>query len=107
MVFYHALVFLFSALLCLLLVPLVKKWAPAWGLVDKPSERRIHKEPVPRCGGIAIFVSMALVLGWMIVTTCKCPACVEQFAFIKRVLIGALLLFIVGLVMIALALSHM
>ena len=97
MVIYHALVFLFSALLCLLLVPLVKKWAPAWGLVDKPSERRIHKEPIPRCGGIAIFASMVLVLGWIIVTTCKCPICVETFGFMTEVLIGASLLFVVGL----------
>ena len=45
-----------------LLVPLVKKIAPALGLVDEPSERRIHKVPIPRCGGIAVFIATHLAL---------------------------------------------
>ena len=97
MVFYYALVFLLSSVLCFLLVPLVKKWAPIWGLVDNPSDRRIHKDPVPRCGGIAIFVSMAVVLGGVFVTTCKCSICFENFGFIAESLIGSSLLFLVGL----------
>ncbi len=59
----------FAASLCsaLLLVPLVKKLAPVMGLVDEPDERRIHKKPIPRCGGIAVFASthLALVLAFI------------------------------------------
>lgn len=40
----------------LLLVPLMKRVAPLLGLVDQPSERRIHKQPIPRCGGLAVFL---------------------------------------------------
>lgn len=57
-------VFFTSLIAAWLLVPVVKKMAPSLGLVDEPSGRRIHKTPIPRCGGIAVFLSthIALVL---------------------------------------------
>ncbi len=39
-----------------ILVPVVRWLAPALGMVDMPGERRIHKQPIPRCGGIAVFI---------------------------------------------------
>ena len=53
-------VFMTGLAASLLLVPLVKKVAPALGMVDEPSERRIHKIPIPRCGGIAVFLATHL-----------------------------------------------
>ena len=60
----YAAVFLVSVVVAWLLVPVVKKMAPLLGLVDEPSERRIHTIPIPRCGGIAVFAAthIALVL---------------------------------------------
>lgn len=60
----YIVVFLVSVVVAWLLVPVVKKMAPSLGLVDEPSERRIHKIPIPRCGGIAVFAAthIALVL---------------------------------------------
>ena len=58
----YIVVFLTGLVAALLLVPLVKKIAPALGLVDQPSERRIHKTPIPRCGGIAVFAATHLAL---------------------------------------------
>jgi len=58
-------IFLVSLVSAWLLVPVVKKIAPALKLVDEPSERRIHKTPIPRCGGIAVF--MATHLGLLVV----------------------------------------
>ncbi len=34
--------------------------APRVGLIDHPSERRIHVKPVPRAGGIAVYATMVL-----------------------------------------------
>src|SRR5258706_4669566 len=31
------------------------------GLLDQPEPRRVHRRPVPRLGGIAIFISFAAV----------------------------------------------
>lgn len=39
-----------------LLIPLLIKWSPHLALMDRPGERRVHQTPVPRAGGIAIFV---------------------------------------------------
>ena len=58
----YIVVFLVGLVAAWLLVPLVKKIAPFLGLVDMPSDRRIHKTPIPRCGGIAVFLATHLAL---------------------------------------------
>lgn len=58
----YIIIFLVSLVVSWLLIPLVKKIAPALGLVDIPSERRIHKTPIPRCGGIAVFIATHVAL---------------------------------------------
>jgi len=49
----------------LLTTPYVKTIAEKWGAIDYPKRRSLHKEPVPRMGGLAIvfgfFASMALM----------------------------------------------
>jgi len=41
----------------LLLVPLVRKSAVVLGLFDRPNKRKIHLQPIPRVGGVAVFFS--------------------------------------------------
>lgn len=38
------------------LVPLVRRWALSLEFVDRPSQRKIHSNPVPLMGGVAIFI---------------------------------------------------
>jgi UDP-N-acetylmuramyl pentapeptide phosphotransferase/UDP-N-acetylglucosamine-1-phosphate transferase/glycosyltransferase involved in cell wall biosynthesis len=45
----------------LLLTPLVARLAKSLGIVDLPHARKVHQSPVPRCGGLAIALAMALV----------------------------------------------
>jgi UDP-GlcNAc:undecaprenyl-phosphate/decaprenyl-phosphate GlcNAc-1-phosphate transferase len=47
------------------LTPYVRKFAIAKGAMDDPKsdERRVHKEPTPRWGGLAIFAGIVLSLG--------------------------------------------
>lgn len=47
-----------------LITPLVSKLAFKYGAVDDPTrdDRRVHKEPLPRWGGIAIFLGFAVAL---------------------------------------------
>lgn len=35
---------------------------PKWGLMDEPDDRRVHLTPVPRAGGLAIWVTFLVVL---------------------------------------------
>jgi len=41
---------------------LIRK-APAWGIVDVPNPRKIHRKPTPRSGGIAIVFGAGFVYG--------------------------------------------
>lgn len=55
------LVFLGSALLALLLTPLVRRLALRIGSVDHPDQRRVNVAPVPRGGGVAVAAAFLLV----------------------------------------------
>jgi UDP-N-acetylmuramyl pentapeptide phosphotransferase/UDP-N-acetylglucosamine-1-phosphate transferase len=46
-----------SAVLAWLLTPLARRAARAAGMVDQPSTRRINTVPVPRGGGVAVFIA--------------------------------------------------
>ncbi len=48
---------LLPLLFSLALTPLVRRFAPKFGLVDMPNARRINKKPMPTGGGVAIFFS--------------------------------------------------
>jgi len=41
---------------------LLRRWAPAWGLVDRPGPRKVHDEPTPLGGGIAVWISVVTPL---------------------------------------------
>lgn len=55
-------VFVIALLGALLATPLVIRWARRWGLVDEPGTRKVHRQPVPRVGGIAIAVPMLVAV---------------------------------------------
>lgn len=57
-IYIYAGVFLTSLLLSLLLVPLTKKLAFAFKVIDYPSSRKSHSEPVPLLGGLGIYFSV-------------------------------------------------
>jgi UDP-GlcNAc:undecaprenyl-phosphate/decaprenyl-phosphate GlcNAc-1-phosphate transferase len=48
-----------AALASFLLTPLAIRFAPRLGTIDRPgAERRIHKQPIPRSGGLAIALAV-------------------------------------------------
>ena len=54
---------LFSSIgLSLILTPICRALAVHFGMVDQPSVRRINKTPIPRGGGLAIFITLAATL---------------------------------------------
>lgn len=61
---YPLLTGLIALLITWALTPLVRKLAFKYGAVDDPKrdDRRIHKEPLPRWGGIAIYVGIAVAI---------------------------------------------
>ncbi len=57
-----ALPFLAAAILALGLTPLAKRLAVRLGAMDEPNERKVHKAPIPRLGGVAVVGAFTLVV---------------------------------------------
>ena len=51
---YYA-VLVLAAVAAFLATPLVRRLAFRWGAIDLPSVRKVHTEPMPRLGGLAVF----------------------------------------------------
>jgi UDP-GlcNAc:undecaprenyl-phosphate GlcNAc-1-phosphate transferase len=56
-------VWLCGLVLTALLCPLVFRLATRMGVLDEPDHRKVHKDPVPRWGGVAIFLSFYFTVG--------------------------------------------
>lgn len=54
-----------SLVLAYLITPFVMWLGRTCGFMDQPNERRIHTAPVPRCGGLAVFIAFSLTLLFM------------------------------------------
>ncbi len=58
---------------------LVRRWAPRWGLIDKPAARKVHVTPTPLGGGVAIWLAVVLpfavgqVLLWLMAAGVVAP----------------------------------
>ncbi|MFN4033447.1 MAG: MraY family glycosyltransferase [Fimbriimonadales bacterium] len=53
-------VFILSLLTTYLLTPWARRLALRFGVMDMPDARRVHQEPIPRWGGLALYIGVAL-----------------------------------------------
>lgn len=53
-------VFLMAVSIALVTTPLVRWCAIRWGAIDMPNGRKIHHEPIPRLGGIGIYLAFVI-----------------------------------------------
>jgi UDP-GlcNAc:undecaprenyl-phosphate/decaprenyl-phosphate GlcNAc-1-phosphate transferase len=94
------LVLALAAAAAIALTPLVIRMASRWGVLDTPlGDRRVHTEPLPRLGGIAVFAAMCvglLALVPALVTGVVVEAASLSFFF--GVLFGGAIIFVIGLV---------
>ena len=74
-------------LFTVLFVPIVGKIATFLGALDIPNARKVHKNPIPRLGGIGIYAGF--LLGYMIFG--------EQSIQMNAVLIGSIIIIITGI----------
>ena len=97
-------VFAFAMAGALLLTPVVIRGAAALKLFDSPDGgRRMHDLPVPRLGGIAVYLGAAAAACLIFVRTSprfttSGPIGDEQIRFLTGAFIGSALLFLTGLI---------
>lgn len=60
--FYYPVVFGSSLLLSLILMPITIDLLIKYKIMDQPNQRKIHKKPIPRMAGIAIYLAFAIPL---------------------------------------------
>lgn len=69
---------------------MVRRWAPSWGLLDKPAERKVHTTSTPLGGGLAIWLAVVgpLALGqvvlWLVYSGCLDSDIVPQFVHLHK-----------------------
>ncbi len=85
--------FLFAFILSFILTFFCIKAANKWGLVDVPNERKIHKEPIPYLGGVAIYFAFLIVFIFSIKLS---PVLVLEKKYIGLI-ISSFILFLFGL----------
>ncbi|OQX14963.1 MAG: hypothetical protein BWK80_41360 [Desulfobacteraceae bacterium IS3] len=53
-------IFILSLALSLILTPQVRNIALKYNIIDIPSDRKVHSQPIPRIGGVSIYLSFFL-----------------------------------------------
>lgn len=81
------LILLVTFICCVILVPFAKVVAKHIGAIDMPNERKVHKKPMPRLGGLAIYLTF--LIGYMLFAPIN-----EQMI---SILIGGFIIIILGI----------
>lgn len=89
----HILGAFMSYLIGVFIVPLVIEFSQKEGLVDLPNERKIHKFPISRLGGIAIWTSAMLTFLALVLLSYY-----PYGSLLSGILLGGSLMFLLGLV---------
>jgi UDP-GlcNAc:undecaprenyl-phosphate/decaprenyl-phosphate GlcNAc-1-phosphate transferase len=81
------------------LTPEIRSRALRLGLVDKPGdERRIHKVPIPRLGGVAIYISVMVTIVALIAICGRFPRDARgSEGGLAGIAVGGTLIFVLGL----------
>lgn len=100
--FQYLLPFLLTLALSAILTPVIRKLSLKWGFFDYPSPRKIHQRPVPRIGGLAIFLSFWLVVLFYLILKPESLSFVSEKIWsidknLFGVITGAFLIFAIGI----------
>jgi len=80
--------------LALFLVPFVRNFCLKKGLVDIPNDRKVHKLPIPRLGGVAIWLCTILTFIILVLINWHYP----YGNGLSGILVGGSIMFLLGLV---------
>jgi UDP-GlcNAc:undecaprenyl-phosphate/decaprenyl-phosphate GlcNAc-1-phosphate transferase len=88
-----------SLTLSLVLTPLIGHFCTYCGILDHPNSRKLHSNPIPRAGGIAIILSYVLACVILLATNAKGGSLIwAARGSIVQLIPAAALVFVAGLV---------
>jgi UDP-GlcNAc:undecaprenyl-phosphate GlcNAc-1-phosphate transferase len=90
----HIIGFVIAFVLALFIVPLVRRFCLKKGFVDIPNERKVHKDPIPRLGGVAIWLCTILTFIILVFINWNYP----YGNGLSGILVGGSIMFLLGLV---------
>lgn len=89
----HIIGAIIAFLLSVFVVPIVIYFSKKQGLVDNPGERKIHEHPVPRLGGVAVWLSAMLTFLFLVFLSYY-----PYGSLLSGILLGSSLMFLLGLI---------
>lgn len=81
------LAFVAAMVISMVMIPIMVRLAPRFGLMDRPNERKVHAIPVPRVGGIGIVIGVLVPVVFLL----------PMDNLVRAYVLGALVLFLFGL----------
>jgi UDP-GlcNAc:undecaprenyl-phosphate GlcNAc-1-phosphate transferase len=88
-----------SFTLSLVLTPLISRLCTYCGVLDHPNGRKVHRNPIPRAGGVAIVLSYLLSCAALLATNTKGGSVIwPAHNNILQLIPAAALVFVIGLV---------
>ena len=90
----HIYGFVIAFALALVIVPIVKSFCHKKGLVDLPNERKVHKKPIPRLGGVAIWLGTIMTFVILVLANSNYP----YGNGLSGILLGGSIMFLLGLI---------
>jgi len=99
MLFYAA-VFLSSLIFTLLLTPQIKKLAIRLKAFDHPNPRKVHRKPIPRLGGLALFIGFVITVSLVLIFLLSSGVVMSQkdIMSIVGIVAGSIVIIIVGII---------
>ncbi len=94
-------IFLAALVLALLITPAVARLGVRLGIVDRPDARKVHRRPIPRIGGVAIFLAFwGALLPLLVPWVHDCSSILHEVVHNPRLIplaLGAVVVFLLGL----------
>lgn len=89
--------FLIALMISYLLTPVIQTRAHKLGLLDKPSERKLHLKPIPRLGGVSIYAALFLTTLFFITIYWKYRTTLPGTFTLLGIFAGGTIIFFLGL----------
>jgi len=99
----YILVFLLSGLISLVVTPLIPLLARKFGVMDRPSERKVHQRLIPSWGGLAIYLAFSGSIALIFLFNDAFRLLLRSHHFLVQkyllgILLGATIITILGLI---------